>query len=77
MQHVLEAVDVKALVAFEADQIVAVAFVVPHEEILAVGRIDVFPICKGFLNGEKRRMIVYLIFNAVGIKPRERAFNLF
>ena len=44
MQLVLQTVDVHLLVALEDDQIVPVALVVSEKQVLAVRRVEIFPV---------------------------------
>ena len=56
------------LMAFEHDEIMAVALVVTKEEILAMGRIYFLPIFEGKFNRRKRRMGVKLVIEAMILK---------
>ena len=46
-----EVVDVEVVVAMEADEVVLIAFVVAHEDVLAVDRAVVFPPPLSLLDG--------------------------
>ena len=65
----LEGMDVKVFVAFETDKVMPVSLVVAHEKVFAVGGIYVLPVCKCFIDGKKRRMVMYLIAYAVLLEP--------
>ena len=61
VQLVFQAVDVHLLVAFQNHQIVPVAFMISEKEVLAVGRIEVFPVFHRFFDGGQGRMLVHHI----------------
>jgi hypothetical protein len=61
--------DVKVFVAFETHQIMAVPLMVAEEQVLAVQGIYVLPIRQRLLDCRKRRMIMYLIRNTMGVQP--------
>ena len=63
MQHMLKGMDVEILVTLVADEVMTVALVVAHKEVLAVGSLDILPISKAILYGEDCRMIVDLARN--------------
>ena len=67
-EFVLKSVDVQILVALEGDEIMPVALVIAHEEVLAMRRGQVFPILESLFNGRKRRVAVQLKVNAVGLE---------
>ena len=64
----LEGVDLHLLMTLEDHEIVAVAFMVTEEEVLAVGRVDLLPIFQRQLDGRERRMRMKLIAEAVLLK---------
>ena len=55
-EHMLEGVDCQFLMAFEHNEIVTVALMVPEEQVLAVDRINILPVLKSQLYRRKRRM---------------------
>ena len=69
--------NVEVLVALETDEIMPIALVVAEKQILAMRRIYVLPVCKGFLDGKKWRMIMDLVSNPVCIQPGEGSEYLF
>ena len=64
MQLMLQAVDVHLLVALEDYQVVAVALVVSEKQVLAVGRVEIFPIFHGLFYCRKRRVFVHDVADA-------------
>jgi hypothetical protein len=60
--------DLHLLMALEDHEIVAVAFMVTEEEVLAVGRVDLLPIFQRQLYSRERRMRMKLIAEAVLLK---------
>ena len=60
--------DLHFLMAFEHDEIMAVALVVAEEKVLAMGRIYLLPVFEGELDGRKRRMRMKLIIKAMIFK---------
>ncbi len=77
MKHMLKGVDIQILVALVADKIMPIPFMVSHEEVLAVGRLDVLPVGKAILYREDGRMIVDLIVDSMLIQPGKRSLYLF
>ena len=77
MKHMLQGVNVKVFVALVADEIMPVPFMIAHEEILAMGCLDVLPVCKAIINSEDWRMIVDFIVYSVVIQPGERSLYFF
>ena len=66
MQRMLQAVDVHLFVAFETNQIMTVALVVAHEQILAVSAFrNLAPPRQSFLYGKQRGMLVYFIRDSI------------
>ena len=60
--------DGQLLMAFENYEIVPVSLVVAEKEVLAVCRVDLFPILEGQLDRRERRMSMVFIFYAVVFK---------
>ena len=77
MKHMLQSMDIQILMALVADEIMAIPFMIAHEEVLAVGRLDVLPVGKAILYRENGRMIVDLIGNSMFIQPGKRSLYLF
>ena len=77
MKHMLQGVNVKVFVALVADEIMPVPFMVAHEEILAVGRLDVLPVRQAVLDGEYCRVIVDFIGYSMVIQPGECSLYFF
>ncbi len=75
LQSVLKVVDVEVVVAVKADEIVAVAFVVAKEDVLAVDASIVLPPAFGFLNGLAFGVMVDGVRYGVSIKIVE--YDLF
>jgi hypothetical protein len=63
--------------AFEYNKIVPVSLVVPEEQILAMCRVDYFPVFQGHFYGRKRRVCMIGIFNAVFFEEGQNLFNPF
>ena len=55
---------IRFLRRLEHDEVMAVAFLVPQKEILAVRRVDLRPVRFGFLDGRHRRMLVTRVADA-------------
>ena len=58
LQASLQVVDVQVVVAMEANQVVLIAFVVAHEDVLAVHRTIILPPPLSLLNGFALRVVV-------------------
>jgi hypothetical protein len=58
LQASLQVVDVQVVVAMEANQVVLIAFVVAHEDVLAVHRTIILPPSLSLLNGFALRVVV-------------------
>lgn len=65
---VLEGVYVEILMALEGNEIMPVALVIAHEEVLAMCCGQIFPIFESYLNSRKRRVAVQLKVNAIGLE---------
>ena len=61
MKKMFKGMDVQVFVTLEADQIMPVALVIAEKQVLAVGGVYVLPVCKGFLDGKKGRMVMDLV----------------
>lgn len=77
VQQMFQRMDVQILVTLVADEIMPVPFMIAHEEILAMGCLDVLPVCKAIINSEDWRMIVDFIVYSVVIQPGERSLYFF
>ena len=77
MKHMLQGVDIQILMALVTDEIMPIPFMIAHEEVLAVRRLDILPVRKAILYRENGRMIVNLIGNSVVIQPGKRSLYLF
>ena len=58
LQSCFQVVDVQVVVAVETDEVVLVALMVAHEDVLAMNRTVVFPPTLGFLDGLALRVII-------------------
>ena len=65
---VLEGMYVEILMALEGNEIMPVALVVAHEEVLAMCCGQIFPIFESCFNSRKRRVAIQLEVNAVGLE---------
>ena len=67
-QPVLEVVDGEVVVAVKTDEVVLVAFVVAHKDVLAVNAAVVAPPAFGFLDGLAFGVVVAFVGDAVPVK---------
>lgn len=77
MKFMLQRMDVELLVALEADKIMAVALVIAHKKILTMSGIDVLPIRKSIFYREKRRVIMNLVCDSVGLQKIQYFLDFF
>ena len=77
MQHMLQRVYVQILVALVTYEIVTVALVVTHEEVLAMRRLDVLPVSQALFNREQRWVVVHLVRDIVLLKPGKSLLDLY
>ena len=77
MQHMLEGMDGKFLMAFKDDKIMSVALVVAEKEVLAMDGIYLLPVFESELDGRKRRMPVYFISEAMLFQKVKHIFDSF
>lgn len=74
LEAMLKVVNIKVVIAMEADQVMLIAFVIAEENILAMDRTIVFPPTLGLLDGFALGMVVTGVRNLVLVEIMEHGF---
>ena len=64
VKPLFQVVDVHLVHTFKDDKIMPIAFVIPEKQVLAVRRVELFPVFDGRFDGRNRRMKIDVEFDA-------------